>query len=205
MKKGFLVITSFLFFAGISLSQEGVSKSDQAKLDQINAMFSDSQKSFPKVPNLTVNDVLKLQLEEDSVFLDVRTSEEREVSIIPGAISKEDFKKNKSKYKKKKIIAYCTLGSRSGLFVKKLRKKGFDAYNLKGSILAWAYAGQPLIDQNGPTKRVHVYRSKWNLLPDGYEAVWDDPWWSIFPIHKGLDEKAVKIKPALGTEKIDAD
>lgn len=37
----------------------------------------------------------------------------------------------------KKIIVYCTLGENSIAFVEKLRKRGFDAYNLSGGYREW--------------------------------------------------------------------
>ena len=48
----------------------------------------------------------------------------------------------------------------------------FDAVNLKGSILPWVHAGQELVDDTGPTRRVHVHGREWGLLPAGYEPVW---------------------------------
>ena len=39
------------------------------------------------------------------------------------------------------------------------------SYTASGSYAAVDADGQP-------TKRVHIYGAKWNLLPEGYEAVW---------------------------------
>jgi hypothetical protein len=59
------------------------------------------------------------------------------------------------------------------VYVDQLREEGFDAENLVGSLLLWTHAGLPLEDADGnPTKRVHVYGKKWNLVADGYEAEW---------------------------------
>ena len=71
------------------------------------------------------------------------------------------------------IVAHCTIGYRSGKYVAKLQRQGLDALNLKGSILSWVHAGQPVVTFEGEeTKRVHVYGQKWDLLPQGYKAVW---------------------------------
>jgi hypothetical protein len=62
---------------------------------------------------------------------------------------------------------------RSGFFTKKLRKKKINACNLIGGVLAWAHEENIFLDSEGEeTKQVHVYGSKWNLLPYGYNAVW---------------------------------
>ena len=77
------------------------------------------------------------------VVVDVRTEAERAVSVIKGAVTKEQYEADvNGEYVGKKIVAYCTIGYRSGKYVEKLIKdKGVDAYNLRGSILAWTHAG----------------------------------------------------------------
>jgi sodium/bile acid cotransporter 7 len=44
--------------------------------------------------------------------------------------------------------------------------------NLRGGLLAWVHAGGKVYDANGETRRIHVYGRKWNLAPNGYDAVW---------------------------------
>lgn len=115
------------------------------------------------------------------LFVDVREPRERDVSVIAGAVTKEAFEKDRAKYKDRRVVVYCTIGYRSGVYVKKLAEQGVEAANLKGGILAWTHAGggvqagaKPARGENqgAPTKRVHVYGRKWNLLPDGFESVW---------------------------------
>ena len=115
------------------------------------------------------------------VLVDVRTPVEQDVSIIPTAIRKEVFEKTKDQYKNHTVVAYCTIGYRSGLYVKKLRDDGCceevggaKALNLRGSILDWSLEGYPLVDEKTgrETKRVHVYGETWNLVGDGYQAEW---------------------------------
>ena len=143
------------------------------RIDQkIEKMFSEYQRHFKDTPVISAREMIALQRDTKVLVVDVRTKGERQVSIIPHSIPKEDFERDETRYKNKKIIVYCTIGYRSGLYAAKLRKKGLDAYNLKGGVLAWASAGQLFTDQKGQTKRVHVYGTKWNLLPPDYEAVW---------------------------------
>jgi len=48
----------------------------------------------------------------------------------------------------------------------------FKTFNIKGGILAWIHEGLYIVDNKGKTQKVHVYGSKWNLVPDGYKGVW---------------------------------
>ena len=147
--------------------------SDQEKRNRIDTLYGQArEKSFPNIPHVTVEKLLSELKTKKLVIVDVRSPQERRVSMIPGAISAEDFERDSKAYKPFRIVSYCTIGGRSGVYTKRLREAGFNAVNLKGSILAWAHAGQELIDENGPTLRVHVYEKKWSLLPRGYEPVW---------------------------------
>eukprot|EP00271_Cylindrocystis_brebissonii_P014813 TRINITY_DN36387_c0_g1_i1.p1 TRINITY_DN36387_c0_g1~~TRINITY_DN36387_c0_g1_i1.p1 ORF type:complete len:203 (+),score=32.52 TRINITY_DN36387_c0_g1_i1:423-1031(+) len=172
-------------------------------------------KKFERVPAL---DVQKLQEllddqrksgKEKVIVVDTRTEEEMKVSMIPGGtLQRKDFEQRKEEYRAHKVVCYCTLGYRSGKFAETLIAEKFDAYNLKGSLLAWTHAGLPLTDsytsQKGSadfedvmsgeapsTKRVHVFTKDWTMQADGYEAVWftkgSTPWaeavWSTFRLH----------------------
>ena len=106
------------------------------------------------------------------MLVDVRSDDEREVSTLPGAISQKEFEKDPDRFAGREVVTYCTIGYRSGRFTEKLVQKGWDAHNLRGSIVAWTHVGGGL-DQGGtPTRRVHVYGRTWNLVAEGYEAVW---------------------------------
>jgi sodium/bile acid cotransporter 7 len=146
---------------------------DREKLEKINAMYFKYKEGFPNTPDISVDELLLLQKEEDVVLVDVREPEEQGVSMMPGAITVAEFERDPEGYRGKTIVAYCTIGSRSGYFTRELRERGFRAFNLRGSILSWAHAGKEFVDRDGrATKRAHVYSGEWNLLPKGYEAVW---------------------------------
>ena len=105
------------------------------------------------------------------VIVDARSKAESDVSIIPGAITKTEFDRTSAEHKGKVIIAYCTIGFRSGLFVRGLRRKGFNALNYRGSILDWCRNRLPLTTLDGDaTNRVHTY-SRWFSVPKEYSAV----------------------------------
>jgi sodium/bile acid cotransporter 7 len=141
--------------------------------DQVLSMYESYRDEFPGINEVSVEELKGWMAEEEIVLIDVREDDERAVSIIEGAITKKGYESDLEAYSGKKIVAYCTIGYRSGLYVKKLKDKGIDAYNLQGSILAWVNAGMPLQDESGnSTNRVHVYGKKWNIVPNEYEGVW---------------------------------
>lgn len=134
-------------------------------------MYQDIKKKFRKVPEITLSEAQSLK--EKILFIDVREEKERNVSIIPGAISHKEFEKNPEKYKNRKIAVYCTIGYRSAKYVKKLKKRGIQAYNLEGSILGWVHDGKSVVNKNGNSvKNVHVYGRSWNYLPEGFKGEW---------------------------------
>ena len=148
-------------------------RTDGEKRAAIEAMYREFQPDFPDAPEISVEDLIRLQTGENVLIVDVREPEERMVSIIPGAMSKEAFESLKRELGDAPIVVHCTIGYRSATYVEALKAEGIEAYNLKGSILAWVHAGQPVVDPEGnETKRVHVYGKRWDLLPEGYEAVW---------------------------------
>jgi len=115
---------------------------------------------------------MQLMREGKAVFVDVREPEEQRVSMLPGAITEQELLKNIQKYKDRILIGYCTISYRSGKLAQKLRDRGIVMLNLRGGMLAWVHAGGRVYDANGETRRIHVYGRKWNLIPEGYEAVW---------------------------------
>ena len=141
---------------------------DAEKLETIRGMYEEYRKEFPGVPALTPERVT-----DGMVVVDVRTDDEIGVSRIAGAITEAKFRADRNGLIDRKIVVYCTIGARSGEYAERLREKGFDAYNLAGSILAWTHAGKPLVDAEGKTtKHLHVYGREWDLAPDGYETQW---------------------------------
>lgn len=139
---------------------------------KINEMYSGYRRFFPGVKEISARDFVALRANKKVVLVDVRTDAERDVSMIPGAISQSEFDAHREIFRNETIVVYCTIGYRSGLMAKELTVQGFDAYNLVGGVLAWAEAGQIFIGEHGSTRDVHVYGEKWNVLPPGYRAVW---------------------------------
>ncbi len=130
----------------------------------------------PDAPWLTLDEFAQQSERTEWVIVDTRRRSERNVSIIPGALSTAEFKawvkERPRECDEKSILVYCTAGCRSARYTKKLCKNGFQAFNLYGGILAWALCGRTFVTPSGEeTRRAHVYSEDWNLLPPDYEAV----------------------------------
>jgi sodium/bile acid cotransporter 7 len=146
---------------------------DAEKRARIDELYESYKSKFPNAPEMTVETLAKeLAGPEPPVIVDVRSDEEREVSMIPGAISREEFEKHPDRFTGREVVTYCTIGYRSGRYTQKLVGKGWDAHNLRGSIVSWTHVGGELEQGGSPTRRVHVYGKTWNLVAEGYEAVW---------------------------------
>jgi len=157
------------------LSSPGCSQgeSSEGNLEKIDALYQQSKSAFPDAPDISADELIKRMKTEEMILVDNRAKAERDVSMIPGAVSESDFESNIESYAESMVVVYCTIGDRSGHYTQKLREKNIDAINLRGGVLAWAHAGGTFTDSQGnETDRVHVYGRKWNLLPEGYEAVW---------------------------------
>ena len=162
---------AFLTLMGqLSLSSEDWS--DGVKRQKVEDMYNGYKKEFPDVRDLSPQKAMILTAERKAVLIDIREPREQQVSMLPGAVTEKEFMNDPAKYKDAVKIAYCTISYRSGKFAQKLQKKGIPVYNLRGGILAWVHDGGKVYDQNGETRRVHVYGRKWNLAPKLYQVVW---------------------------------
>ena len=169
MKFATALLSISVFFFAIT---PGQSFGDEENARKIESLYAEFQRQFPTVQTVSADEVEKLKNRKRTVIVDVRTPKERAVSFIPASISQSDFESNLAKYEGGTIIAYCTIGYRSAQFAQTLAKKGIEVHNLKGGILSWINSGFPLVDQVGPTRKVHVYGRKWNIVPSGYQAKW---------------------------------
>jgi len=151
------------------------SASELKKIKAIKEKYQFYRSAFNDACEISVENFIKLKKSDKKyVLVDVRKEKERAVSMIEGAISKDEFIANKDNYRDHKVITYCTIGYRSGRVTVDLKKQGFDAYNLVGSVLLWSHARQIFKRPDGSTTyRVHVYGNEWELLAVNYEAVID--------------------------------
>ncbi len=140
---------------------------------KINLLYDqDKQKFFPGAGDLTVEELVALDKKaENLIFVDVRSDREQQVSMIPGSVTLSDYNKHPDRYKNSTVIAYSTIGRRSGIFVQKLSAQKKPAYNLKGGLLAWIHAGRAITSEIGRTNKIVVPSGEQGLLPAGYKAV----------------------------------
>ncbi len=145
---------------------------DARKKEIIYQMYADYKKNdLPAIKDILPKQAMELIQTGRVVFVDTRKAKEMNVSMLPNALTREEFLQDHLKYKDFTLIAYCTIGYRSGLFAKEMEKKGIIVYNLIAGILAWVHEGGKVFDAKGETKRIHVYGKKWNYPPIGYKPV----------------------------------
>lgn len=141
--------------------------------ERVEALYERYHREFPEVADITAGELLRRLGEEALVLVDVRSAAEQAISRIPGAITREEFEANPPTPEEVTVVTYCTVGYRSGLYARELSRHGWQVRNLRGSLLAWTWAGGPLVDPAGlPTRRLHVYGGRWDLAAPGYETVW---------------------------------
>lgn len=178
----FLVLLAGLSGAvGAGANQE---LTDPQKLQRVYAMYEEYKEEFPQVRDISVTEAMQMiERGRKVVFVDTRSSEEMAVSMLPGAITKEDFLlADSTHYDDAVVIGYCTISYRSGLFAGDLAEQGRDISNLRGGMLAWVLEGGRVYDQDGVTKRIHTYGSEWEYGPRGYETIEFPFWKRILPL-----------------------
>lgn len=142
----------------------------------LNNSFSQNPKGFSdmaysmadkKVPLIFESQVKKLQQEgKQVVFIDAREKDEYNVSHIKGAIyvgyDNFDTTLLKGINKNTIVIAYCSVGYRSGKIGKKLMDMGYsNVFNLFGGIFSWANNNNPVYTKEKEVNKVHPYNNKW--------------------------------------------
>lgn len=160
-----------LLIAITGVSTHTTAEESMALKDKTTALYNEYKNDLADVTEFLPETGITSAHGKSILYVDVREPKEIDVSMLPGAISKAVFLKQPEKFKDKTIVAYCTIGYRSGLFAREMKKKGVDVQNLAAGILGWIHAGGTVYDSRGPVKRVHVYGEKWNCAPEEYETV----------------------------------
>jgi len=167
---GLGVIIWLIFMAEVSQAMMLVQNQHRTKA--LQEIYETYKKNFPEVPEVTPAEAMKLLEAGQAVFVDVRPLPESRISQLPGAVSAPEFLSCVDSYRGKTVIAYDTVGLRSGLFAEKLRKKGIGIANLQAGLLGWLHAGGKIYDSKvNETKQVHIYGCIWNYAPLEYESV----------------------------------
>ena len=161
------IATGTLFlFCGILSCNDNITTAQR-----VTDLSDECVQKYPETNLISTAEYFNKSRNNSWIIVDVRSKRERNVSIIPDAMSKDMFEMQKTDFKENLILVYCTVGCRSGAYTKKLQKQGFNAFNLYGGVLAWALEGGRFLTPEGaPTNRVHVYSRKWSVLPDKYQT-----------------------------------
>ena len=134
---------------------------------------------FPKVEWISTSELadwLANKKRPAPVLLDVRTTDEWNVSHIAGARRVDPNasveRAANGVAKETPIVTYCAVGYRSGEIAERLRAAGFtNVHNLEGSIFQWADEHRPLVRGEERVSQVHPYNSFWGrLLSDDVRA-----------------------------------
>ena len=141
---------------------------DKSNHQRVLALAAEVQSEYP-VAQISPKELSRLAAKDQVVIVDSRSAREQEVSMIPNAISIDDFKKLERLRQGRQVVVYCTIGVRSSEFIQVLSLLDIEAKNLHGGLLNWIHSGQELVDSQGEkTRNVHVYGRRWKLLPTGY-------------------------------------
>ena len=168
-----MALMVFVFLTGLTPKPAVCDEklTDQQKKEIVYKMYEDYRRDFPHVREISPQEAMKEAARHKILFVDTRKPAEMTVSMLPGAITREAFLKDPGKFKGLRVVAYCTISYRSGIFAKEMAEKGIEIFNLRGGLLAWVLEGGKVYDAKGETKRINVYGEKWDYPPEGYESV----------------------------------
>lgn len=174
---------ALIFFLGLLVSV-GLGFFDRTMEQQV-ALVREKYPEVPLISGQDLEDWLADPLRPAPVLLDVRTSEEFQVSHIPGARLLPPRQMPRETLATldpgKPVITYCSVGLRSGLEASLLIQMGFtNVMSLEGSLFQWANDGRALEDGAGsPTHQVHPYNAAYGVLlrPDLRAALSNRPMW----------------------------
>lgn len=96
--------------------------------------------------------VERLVRDHRAQVVDVREDYEREAGRIAGSLHVRMDRlagEAESLDRDRPVIFYCRVGARSGMAAAAFAAAGWDAYNLRGGLVAWVDAGRPLEPPGG--------------------------------------------------------
>jgi rhodanese-related sulfurtransferase len=85
-------------------------------------------------------------------LIDVRESYEREAGYITGSRHIELMKLSSEAAtleRERPVVVYCRVGARSEMAAQALRSAGFEAFSMRGGLLAWAHEQRALEPEDG--------------------------------------------------------
>lgn len=156
------VISGFLGLARVPTDPE-------ERRARVEELYQQARGEFPDVTEAEAADLLGAG---GVVFVDVRPERERAISVLPGSIPAAVVEADPAAFEGQRLVAYCTIGYRSGLWATAQRERGLPVENLAGGVLAWSWAGGTFERDGEPTTTVHVFGPSWDLLAPGFTSTW---------------------------------
>jgi len=93
----------------------------------------------------------RMKSDSQVVVVDVRTADECQEGIIPGALMVDFYQEEKMKQAmanwdpSRTYLVYCRSGGRSGQTLDMMKARGFkSAFHLDGGMSAWSRSGRPV-------------------------------------------------------------
>ena len=180
-----------------------MSTRDTISRDKLETAISRSVSQFPDVRVLPTPELMGLlESERKIILIDVRDPEEQAVSMIPGAVTQDEFERDwkdaltGSNQPEITAVPYCTVGYRSGSYARKLQHDGISVRNSEG-ILMWAFEGGRLVKRMAGSaggeievKQVHCYAKPWRFAPAGIATV-------EYPRYRAVASFLAKKRPNL--------
>jgi rhodanese-related sulfurtransferase len=129
------------------------------------------------VPELGVDSLLLI--EDNVTLLDAREVSEFAVSHLQNAIhvgyDAYDSTTVAGLDKHAPIVVYCSVGFRSEKIAERLIADGFtNVSNLYGGIFEWKNQAGEIVDDAGPTERVHAFSRSWGIWLNEGEKVYGE-------------------------------
>jgi len=151
----------------LTLSNNAAADEPSPKAQRLASLARSVERDYPGVRHISVAE-LKTEF-AGSLLVDVRETNEYQKSHLPGAVhapTSAAVDALHQQHPDRSLVFYCTVGVRSAIAAEAFveRYPAADrppAVNLSGSIFAWANAGEPLVDAQGPTTEVHPYSFWW--------------------------------------------
>ena len=129
-------------------------------------------KEFPEVRHLSTQDLAQWVADhkrKPPLIFDTREENEYAVSHLPDAQylnpNSNFVSEIKRVEKNAPIVVYCSVGYRSSVVARKLRKLGYtNVFNLEGSIFKWANEDRIVVRNGKSIREVHPYDEHWGQL-----------------------------------------
>ena len=187
-----------------------MTEEESSKRETCHQMWKSYHSKFPDVDSLTSTEYLRdlsdsttgIPLSKSYTLVDVRSQAERAVSMIPQAVTLDEFESRvksspASNAIDEVVVTYCTIGYRSGLEARRLRDKyGLNVMNLDGIVsythacsAAAAHSSSAMSREDSgsghdkimhlvepksqkPTTKVHVFGPAWNQASNSFDAIY---------------------------------